>query len=148
MADTHTHSKRSNSTHIYSQDKRCSKNSTYETRRRKEAKGRTYVEEHESVIKLKIKPETNRENGKVTIKSLVNKYRGDASSTKQTKIKVKITPRSEKPKVTLIDLQREDVTHQTFIYQEHVEGLKKELLICEENIRKDLVEKMLAFCPQ
>jgi hypothetical protein len=97
------------------------------------------VRETDHTFTVKMRPNLSGTKAFTALSGALDKYKGAYD-----KAKVKITPRSGRPKVTPIDMLNDKLSKQLFIYQEHVQGFKPHLKPCEDEIRMDLVSKMIA----
>lgn len=97
----------------------------------------TAIKSVNETLTMKLAPQITGNIAERTLKFVYNKYKGS-----QSQIKVKVTPPSERSKVTPLDMTREDIMHQAFIFQEKV-SVEDELNVFESEIRTDLVEKMI-----
>jgi hypothetical protein len=97
------------------------------------------VRETDYTVKIKMDPHLTGDEALSTLEKIRAKM-----STEYKKAKVKITPRSGRSKLTPIDVKNADLASQLFIYQEEVLGFTKPLAPCEDSIRTDLVNKMIA----
>lgn len=97
------------------------------------------IESEEHSVTLKMKPDFSGKDALTRLVKTVESYKSTYDDAK-----VKITPTSGRSKVTSIDIHSQNITEQFFIYQEIVTGFKPVLAVCEDEIREDLVKKMIA----